>query len=92
MAALVVWALAYSQLAPFSIWFVGHLPVTPGTHLHEALSFFALDTPKVLLLLTIVVVVCWLKFLTKATLADFGVDLRKLPGDFPVEIDAIAIR
>jgi hypothetical protein len=55
LAALVVWALAYSQLEPFSTWFVGHLPVTPGTHLHEALSFFALDTPKVLLLLTIVV-------------------------------------
>jgi hypothetical protein len=54
-AALVVWALAYSQLEPFSIWFVGNLPVRPGTHLHEALSFFALDTPKVLLLLTVVV-------------------------------------
>ncbi|MDR3530607.1 MAG: permease [Rhodopila sp.] len=55
MAALVLWVAIYSQLEPFSIWLVGELPVTPGTHLHEALSFFALDTPKVLLLLTIVV-------------------------------------
>jgi hypothetical protein len=55
VAALVLWVALYSKLEPFSTWFVGHLPVTPGSHLHEALSFFALDTPKVLLLLTIVV-------------------------------------
>jgi hypothetical protein len=55
VAALALWVALYSQLEPFSIWFVGNLPVSPGSHLHEALSFFALDTPKVLLLLTIVV-------------------------------------
>ncbi len=55
VAALVLWVVAYSQLEPFSNWLVGRLPVRPGTHLHEALSFFTLDTPKVLLLLTIVV-------------------------------------
>ncbi len=55
VAALVLWVVAYSQLEPFSNWFVGRLPVRPGTHLYEALSFFALDTPKVLLLLAVVV-------------------------------------
>ncbi|MDR3470820.1 MAG: hypothetical protein P4M09_03885, partial [Devosia sp.] len=54
-AALVVWTLAYSQLEPFSNWLVDALPIQPGTHLHEALTFFALVTPKELLLLTIVV-------------------------------------
>jgi len=55
VAALALWVALYSELEPFSIWFVGSLPVRPGGHLREALSFFALDTPKVLLLLTIVV-------------------------------------
>ena len=31
------------------------MPVTPGTHLEEAASFFVYDTPKVLMLLTLVV-------------------------------------
>ena len=32
-----------------------HLPVVPGSHLEEAAKFFVYDTPKVLMLLTIVV-------------------------------------
>ena len=55
VVALVLWVVAYWQLQPFSDWLVGQLPVRPGSHLHEALSFFALDTPKVMLLLIIVV-------------------------------------
>ena len=55
LAGLVVWALVYSQLIPFSDWIVGQLPVNPDSHLGAAVSFFVYDTPKVLMLLTLVV-------------------------------------
>ncbi|WP_160120001.1 permease [Rhodovarius lipocyclicus] len=54
-AALALWALLYAQLAPFSEWAAGLLPLAPGSRAHEALKFFIYDTPKVLLLLTLVV-------------------------------------
>ncbi len=54
-AALVVWALVYSQLIPFSSWVVSLLPIDRKSHLGEAVQFFVYDTPKVLLLLTLVV-------------------------------------
>ncbi|MDI4659242.1 permease, partial [Xanthobacter autotrophicus] len=40
---------------PFSQWLVARLPVEPGSHLAEAVAFFIYDTPKVLMLLTLVV-------------------------------------
>jgi hypothetical protein len=55
MAALIVWGLVYSQLIPFSDWIVSQLPVDPTSHLGEAIGFFVYDTPKVLMLLTLVV-------------------------------------
>jgi uncharacterized membrane protein YraQ (UPF0718 family) len=54
-AALVLWALLYSQLIPFSEWLVSLLPVERQSHLGEAIAFFFYDVPKVLLLLTLVV-------------------------------------
>jgi len=54
-AALIVWGIAYSQLVLFSDWVVASTRVDPNSHLGEAISFFAYDTPKVLLLLTLVV-------------------------------------
>jgi uncharacterized protein len=54
-AGLVIWTMLYSQLAPFSLWMVAVLAVPEGTRLHEAVAFFAYDTPKVLLLLALVV-------------------------------------
>ena len=53
--ALVAWAALYSQLVPFSEWVVSMLPVDRKSHLGEAIQFFVYDTPKVLLLLTLVV-------------------------------------
>jgi uncharacterized membrane protein YraQ (UPF0718 family) len=53
--ALVVWWLLYRNLVPFSEWTVAQLPVERDSHLGEALAFFIYDTPKVLLLLTLVV-------------------------------------
>ncbi len=52
---LVLWVLVYSQLATFSAWLVAVLPVKADSHLGAAISFFAYDTPKVLMLLTLVV-------------------------------------
>lgn len=54
-AALVIWLLLYRSLIPFSEWAVAQLPVARNSHLGEALAFFIYDTPKVLLLLTLVV-------------------------------------
>ena len=54
-AALVAWWAAYAQLIPFSEWVVSLLPVDRDSHLGEALAFFFYDTPKVLLLLTLIV-------------------------------------
>ncbi|PZW39431.1 hypothetical protein C8P66_12810 [Humitalea rosea] len=55
LAGLLVWAALYSQLIPFSDWAVSLLPVAPQSHLGQSLAFFLYDTPKVLLLLTLVV-------------------------------------
>jgi uncharacterized membrane protein YraQ (UPF0718 family) len=54
-AALIVWGAVYSQLVPFSDWVVTSLPVDPQSQFGEAIRFFAYDTPKVLMLLTLVV-------------------------------------
>lgn len=54
-AGLAIWALLYSQLVPFSESVVSLLPVERNSHLGEAIQFFVYDTPKVLLLLTLIV-------------------------------------
>ncbi len=54
-AALALWIALYRQLIPFSNWAVSMLPIERGSPLGEALAFFIYDTPKVLLLLTLVV-------------------------------------
>lgn len=53
--AIVAWAALYSQLVPFSEWVVSLLPIDRRSHLGEAIAFFVYDTPKVLLLLGLVV-------------------------------------
>ena len=53
--AVTAWFVVYGQLKPFSQWAVAHLPLTPGSHSAEAIEFFIYDTPKVLMLLTLVV-------------------------------------
>jgi uncharacterized protein len=55
VAAIAAWAVAYSQLDNFADWFVRLLPVEPGSHVAEAIRFFVYDTPKVLLLLVVIV-------------------------------------
>jgi uncharacterized membrane protein YraQ (UPF0718 family) len=57
LGGLVAWLALYSQLEPASRWLVAALAIPEGTRLHDAAAFFAYDTPKVLLLLTLVVFV-----------------------------------
>ncbi len=54
-ALIALWFVVYWQLPDFSDWAASHLPVAPGGHLEEAAKFFVYDTPKVLMLLTLVV-------------------------------------
>lgn len=55
VVGLVAWFAVYWQLEPFSKWAVAQLPIAPGSHLDDAASFFIFDTPKVLMLLALVV-------------------------------------
>ncbi len=52
---IIVWFATYGQLVPFSEWAVSLLPLAPESHAYEAVKFFIYDTPKVLMLLTLVV-------------------------------------
>ena len=55
VVGLIIWGVVYSQLVPFSDWVVALTPVDAKSPLGQAVSFFAYDTPKVLMLLTLVV-------------------------------------
>ncbi len=56
LAGLVVWYVVYRQLLPFSQYLTYNIfGLTPESHLGEAVEFFVYDTPKVLMLLTLVV-------------------------------------
>lgn len=54
-AALFLWIMLYRELVPFSEWLVARLPVNRQSRLGDSLAFLVYDTPKVLLLLTLVV-------------------------------------
>ncbi|MBE0550424.1 MAG: permease [Rubrivivax sp.] len=75
LVAAVAWWLLYQSLAPASEALVAALPVDRDSHLGGALQFFLYDTPKVLLLLTLVVFVmgmvnsCFTPERTRALLA-----------------------
>ena len=56
-AAAALWFAAYLALAPLADALVASLPVAPESRLGETIRFFLYDTPKVLLLLTGVVMV-----------------------------------
>lgn len=58
LVALAIWYLVYNQLLPFSYFFsYGLLGLERGSHLGEALQFFVYDSPKVMMLLTLIVFV-----------------------------------
>jgi len=53
--AAAVWFAIYRQLRPFAQWLVAQTPIKAGSHLASSVEFFLYDTPKVLMLLTLVV-------------------------------------
>ena len=56
LAGLVLWYVIYKQLEPFSYYFAYDLlGIARGSHLGEAVQFFVYDSPKVMMLLTLVV-------------------------------------
>src|ERR1017187_6623788 len=56
VVGLVTWWLAYRSLAPFAAWFTYSLCGLPkGSHLGAAVEFFVFESPKVLMLLVLVV-------------------------------------
>lgn len=57
LLAVITWIVLYQTLISFSEWIVSVLPVIRDSPLGSALQFFFYDTPKVLLLLTGVVMV-----------------------------------
>lgn len=55
-AGMVAWWLIYRNLAAVASWFTYDLlPMEKGTHLAAAVEFFVFETPKVLMLLALVV-------------------------------------
>lgn len=54
--AIGIWYAIYSQLLPFADWFAySLLDLSEESHLGAAIQFFVYDTPKVLMLLVLVV-------------------------------------
>ena len=57
-AGVVVWWLIYSNLSAFAGWFTySLLKLEQGRHFSSSVEFFVFETPKVLMLLVIVVFV-----------------------------------
>lgn len=53
-----LWYIVYKQLEPFSYFFAYSLAgLEKGSHLGDAIQFFVYDTPKVMMLLTLIVFV-----------------------------------
>ena len=52
---VVLWFVLYGHLASFSEWAATLFPIERASHREEAVKFFVYDTPKVLMLLTLVV-------------------------------------
>ena len=56
IAGLVIWCFIYHSLAPFATWFTySLLSLTHGSHLSATVEFFVFESPKVLMLLTLIV-------------------------------------
>lgn len=58
LLGFATWYVIYKQLEPFSYFFAYSLVgLEKGSHLGEAIQFFVYDTPKVMMLLTLIVFV-----------------------------------
>ena len=56
LATLAVWIIFYTQLKPFSLWVTyGLLKLSPQSRLGPAVEFFIYESPKVIMLLILIV-------------------------------------
>ena len=55
IAFIALWFVVYARLTPASEWIVSLLPLQRASRLGDAAVFFVFETPKVLMLLTLVV-------------------------------------
>lgn len=53
--AIALWFVVYRQLLSCAQWLVAQTPIEPDSRLASSVEFFLYDTPKVLMLLTLVV-------------------------------------
>ena len=84
MAGLVTWYIVYKQLLPFSHFFsYGLLGLEQGSHLGAAIQFFVYDTPKVMMLLTLIVFVVGMirSFFTQERTRKFLAGKRETAGN-----------
>ena len=81
---LVLWYVIYKQLEPFSYFFAySLLGIERGTHLGEAIQFFVYDTPKVMMLLTLIVFIIGMirSFFTQARTRKYLAGKRETGGN-----------
>lgn len=84
LLGLAVWYVVYKQLLPFSYFFSYNLfGFEKGSHLGEALQFFVYDTPKVMMLLTLIVFVVGMlrSFFTQERTRKFLAGKREAAGN-----------
>ena len=81
---LALWYVIYKQLEPFSYFFAySLLGIEKGTHLGEAIQFFVYDTPKVMMLLTLIVFIIGMirSFFTQARTRKYLAGKRESGGN-----------
>ncbi|EKD39774.1 MAG: hypothetical protein ACD_75C00300G0007 [uncultured bacterium] len=84
LAGLTLWFLIYRQLEPFSFFFTYTLlGLDRGSRLGGAIQFFVYDTPKVMMLLTLIVFAVGLirSFFTQARTRKFLAGKRETSGN-----------
>ncbi len=84
LLGLALWYVVYKQLLPFSHFFsYGLLGMEKGSHLGEAIQFFVYDTPKVMMLLTLIVFVVGMlrSFFTQERTRKFLAGKRETAGN-----------
>ena len=84
LLGFVIWYIIYKQLEPFSYFFAySLLGLKQGSHLGEATQFFVYDTPKVMMLLTLIVFVIGIvrSFFTQARTRKYLAGKRESTGN-----------
>ncbi|MDP3481673.1 MAG: permease [Desulfoprunum sp.] len=84
LISVAIWFVVYKQLEPFSFFFTySLLGLEKGSHLGGAVQFFVYDTPKVMMLLTLIVFVVGMirSFFTQARTRKYLAGKRETSGN-----------